>query len=678
MRSKLLTIVALSAALAHLPEQGARAAETLARTLPERTILYAEVDIGAAADDLMDYLRFIDPQRAEGLRQNTLELIACLKEVAAQHEFTPSAIDGVAELKLYMVLMAKDEPEVKTHTYRSPKWDPEKGERIEGEFEERTYTTRKEFTASFVAEMPDDETAADLLEQLKALIERNDPRGAQAAWLEVEVDAGEMMGDPDDDQTLGRIGRYFVFSDGNPAELWAALAGGADPSLADSPVYGRLTREGERPCALVHVNLAALIEKLQESLLRDLEEAEEKYGPVPEGGAEGGFDQGAFRVRMARASLDIFLTFEKLLSLDRLGAAGVAIGIGAAEGQAPSAVRPALTGVGDGSAASRATALLQYREPVSPVLDLILDSGHALEAPEVGERDGVVLMARLGLKELFRAVKENLDPKLLQPLAMVEGMLKMQVGYDIAGILEAFAGDVCLCVDFVRKEIDQRRWDPETREVVTEKVMAPVPEGLFLIGIEDAEAFSRMLSDIVTRVTAAPGMGAVVGKRTFLATDIYVLGPGAVDEDAEPDGITSFAAAVVGRHLAIGSWREVTGLIRRAGAGSDGRLAEFVSRHPDANLLMFVPDSFNRKFRDLMKAEGEDPYDELRKGLAELDDLPVEDAELRERFRGAIERLVKGLLEVAEKGQAGSAGAEAWGERRDGFYEIRMKSEIRK
>jgi len=662
MRLTLFTTVAFSAALALLPEQGARAAETLAHTLPERTILYAEVDIGAVANGLMEYLRFIDPQRAEGLRQNTLELIACLKEVAARHEFTPSAADNIAELTLHMVLMAKDEPEVKTHTYRSPKWDPEKGERIEGEFEEHTYTTRKEFTPSFVAEMPDDETAADLLEQFKAFIERNDPRGAQAAWREVEVDAGEMISDPDDDQTLGRIGRYFVLSDGKPTELWAALAGGADPSLADSPVYGRLTREGERPMALVHVNLAALIEKLQESLLRNLEEAEEKYGPAPEGGAEGGFNQGAFRVRMARASLDIFLTFEKLLSLDRLGAAGVGIGIG----------------VGDDSAASRATALLQFREPVSPVLDLILDSGHALEAPEVGERDGVVLMARLGLKELFEAVKDNLEPAHLQPLAMVEGVLKMQIGHDIAEVLEAFAGDVCLSVDFVRKEIDRRRWDPETREVVTEKVMAPVPEGLFLIGVEDAEAFSRMLSDIVTRVTATPGAGAVVGKRTFLATDVYVLGPGAADEDAEPDGITSFAAAVVGRHLAIGSWREVTGLLRRAGAGADGQLAEFVSRHPDANLLMFVPDSFSKKFRDLMKAEGQDPYDELRKGLAELDDLPVEDAELRERFRGAIERLVEGLLELAEKGQAGSAGAEAWGERRDGFYEVRVKSEIRK
>ena len=634
MRSTLFSMVASSAALVFLPLQGhtgsAHAAEPLAHTLPERTVLYAEVDVGAAAEGLMAYLRFIDADHAEGLRQNTVELVACLKELAARYEFTPLAADRIAELRLYTVLMAKDEPEVKTHTYRTPKWDHEKGERIEGEFEEHTYTTRKEFTFSVVAEMPSEEVAADLVKQVRALSERASegrPEGFKHL-REVDVNEGVMVAFPAAATTLGHLGPYVVFSDAKPAELWAALAGGADPSLADSPVYGRLTREGERPCALLHVNLATLIEKLQESLLRNLEEAEEQYGPAPEAGAGGGFDQGAFRVQMARASLDAFLTFEKLLSLDRLGAAGVGIGIGG----------------GDGSAVSRATALLQYREPVSPVLDLILDSGHALEAPEVGERDGVVLMARLGLKELFEAVKENLEPKLLQPLAMVEGVLKMQVGYDIAGILDAFAGDVCLCMDFVRKEIDSRRWDPETRQVVTEKVMAPVPEGLFLIGVEDAEAFSRMLSEIVTRVTAAPGAGAVVGKRSFLATDVYVLGPGAVDEDAEPDGINSFAAAVVGRHLAVGSWREITGLIRRAGAGTDARLAEFVSRHPDANLLMFVPDSFNKKFRDLMKAEGEDPYEELRKGLAELDDLPVEDADLRDRFRGAIERLVEGLL----------------------------------
>ena len=104
MKSKLLTIVALSAALALLPGRGARAAETLAHTLPERAILYAEVDVGATAEDLMEYLRFIDSQHAEGLRRNTLELVACLKELAARYEFTPLAIDSIGKLSRTHVL----------------------------------------------------------------------------------------------------------------------------------------------------------------------------------------------------------------------------------------------------------------------------------------------------------------------------------------------------------------------------------------------------------------------------------------------------------------------------------------------------------------------------------------------------------------------------------------------
>ncbi|MHC4251051.1 MAG: hypothetical protein ACYS9X_18170 [Planctomycetota bacterium] len=663
MKSTLASMVALSATLV----QVASAEETLARRLPERTVLYAEVDVGGAVESLMEYLRFVDPRHAEGLEFNARELIECLKETAAQREFAPRVMDGLADLRLYAVMMAKDEPEVKTHTYRTPKWDHEKGERIEGEFEEHTYTTRKEFALSLVAETPSEEIAADFLEQFRALQERlaDGAERGRFVWREVEVDAGEMMTNPSMGRFLGRLDRYVVFSNTNPVELWAALVGGADPSLADSAVYRRLRQEGEGPAAVVHLNLAALIEKLQESLLRDLEEAEAKHGPVDaDAGMGGGFDQGAFQVQMAQASLDAFLTFEKLLSLDKLRAAGASVSISA----------------GERSATSVVTATLHMADPISPVLDLILDSGRPFEAPEVGERDGILFMARLGLKEIYAAATEALAPEYMQAVAVAGGFLKAQVGYDIAEILEVFAGDVSLYVDFVRKEVDRRRWDPETEEVVTERVVEPAPAMLFLVGVEDAEAFSRMLSGIVSRLSGAPGGNPFLGKRTFLASDVYLIGPGAAEEGAEPDGMSSFAAAVVGRHLAVGAWKDVTDLVRRAGSGAraDDRVSGLLAERPSANLFMFIPGSFNTRFRELMKAEGEDPFDEIKKDLARLGRLPVEDEELRERLRSSIERLVEGLLAVAEKGEAGSAGAHGWGERRDGFYEIRVHSEVRK
>ncbi|MHC5055647.1 MAG: hypothetical protein ACYTKD_13135 [Planctomycetota bacterium] len=671
MRQTLASVVALSAALACLPPhrqaQAAPAGETLAQRLPERTVLYAEVDVGGAAESLMEYLRFIAPRHAEGLEFNVRELIKCLREVAAQRDFAPRVMDGLADLRLYAVMMAKDEPEVKTHTFRTPKWDHEKGERIEGEFEEHTYTTRKEFALSLVAETPSEDVAADFVEQFRALQERlaDGAERGRFVWRGVEVDAGEMMSNPSGGSFLGRLDRYVVFSNTNPVELWGALVGGADPSLADSVVYGRLRQEGEGPAAVVHLNLAVLIEKFQESLLRNLEEAEAKHGPVdPDTGPGAGFDQGAFQVQMAQASLEAFLTFEKLLSLDKLRAAGASVGISA----------------GERSAASVVTGTLHMAEPISPVLELILDSGRSLEAPEVGQRDGILFMARLGLKEIFAAVTEALPPEQLQAVAVAGGVLKAQVGHDISEILEVFAGDICLYVDFVRKEVDRRRWDPETEEVVTERVVEPAPAMLFLVGVEDAEAFSRMLSGIVSRVSATPGASQVLGKRTFLASDVYLLGPGASVEGAEPDGMTSFAAAVVGRHLAVGGWKDVTDLVRRAGsgAGTDDCVSGLLAERPGSNLFMFVPDSFNTRFRELMKAEGQDPFDEIKKDLARLGRLPVEDEELRERLRSSIERLVEGLLAVAEKGEAGSAGAHAHGVRRDGFYEIRVHSEVRK
>ncbi len=175
-----------------------------------------------------------------------------------------------------------------------------------------------------------------------------------------------------------------------------------------------------------------------------------------------------------------------------------------------------------------------------------------------------------------------------------------------------------------------------------------------------------------------PGMAAGFGKRSFLASDIFLIGPGAGADGAEPDGVDSFAAAVVGRQLAVGSWEEVTGLVRRAGAGADESVSTFIEAHSSANLLMFVPGSFSKKLQKLMKADGENPYEDIRKELENLDELPIEDEQLRERLLGAIKRFVEGLLVVAEKSEAGSADAYLHGERQGDFYEIRMKSEIKK
>ena len=366
MRERFASLVVMGLAFAGTSSAAWLEGTELAHRLPETTVAYGEVDVGRALDSGLAYLRFVDPERAEEIASRTGDLLDCLKEIFGHYEFQPEIFEGLDETRLFFVLMAKDEPEVKTHTYKSRKWDRERGQFFRDEFEEHTYTTRKEYAVSFVVETPGAEIAADFMAQLTAVIERlhEEEGGEGRALSEIEVERGEMIGDPGGDVTVGRFESYVVLSNTNPVEIWAALVAPADPSLGGTRLYSRYAAAGVGSTGFFLVNLQVLLGKLEESLVRDLEEAEEKFGP---GGGEGfddegGFNPGAWRVRAARSALDTFNMVKELLSLDKMKAVGMHAGFSA----------------GDEVVESRLTATLHLGEPVSPALGMILDGGHGV------------------------------------------------------------------------------------------------------------------------------------------------------------------------------------------------------------------------------------------------------------------------------------------------------------
>ncbi len=130
MRERFASLVVMGLAFAGTSSAAWLEGTELAHRLPETTVAYGEVDVGRALDSGLAYLRFVDPERAEEIASRTGDLLDCLKEIFGHYEFQPEIFEGLDETRLFFVLMAKDEPEVKTHTYKSRKWDRENEYRL--------------------------------------------------------------------------------------------------------------------------------------------------------------------------------------------------------------------------------------------------------------------------------------------------------------------------------------------------------------------------------------------------------------------------------------------------------------------------------------------------------------------------------------------------------------------
>jgi len=661
----------------------------LADSLPADAAFYAQVDVGRCLQDAIRVLPMIEEKRAANMIFQIGALYESMKELAAHYEMKPKLFDELLSLKAHMVVLAKAKPETEVHTYRMPKWDAETGKRIDGQFTEHQYTTTKRYTVSFVLQT-NDAASEDFLLQFKAFLTRQKEKDLQddaPAWKEVEVERGEMIAVGDrsarmefdddgqrtvkretkyDSQFLGRIGPYIVFSDGRPDELWACLIAAPERILSQTELYRRFTQRDVPPLGLILVGLHGLIasteKELQDAVAAAKAEAEKKAAPA----AEGEFDEAEWKLQSAQSSLASFLKMKEVFSLGALKACGGTTGLL----------------VGEGHAKSESLLTLLTEAQISPALQMILEGGKPLQAPNVGPREGMSFMGHLGAKEIYDEVVNAKTPEVVQGFEAEMAAKKEQVGVNIRDVVGNLAGDIYDVVDSVKREYETEEWNMEKREGETVKKVGPRPELLVLLGVNDPEAVKETLSQAFTKISTAPGLGQFVKKRPYQETEIYLVGANVGKEDANPDGLYSYAAVVLDRYLSFGSWKDMTALVRRvktAQAAGDDPLAKIIAQHPQASFLFAMPKSFAKKLQDVMKQDdGKDPMAAILETLA-TKTLPIEDDALEERIRTSLRKLIEEYVPFMEKAQTlGRPYAVVHGQRQERFYEMRTEDEFTK
>jgi hypothetical protein len=637
----------------------------LAEKLPKDTLIYFQVDVRRLLDEGHRYNKLVSADAAEGLAAELVELHKAVKELAAGYEFTPALLDKILDAKVYVVWMAKAEPEIMTHTYKMPKRDL-KTRQPTGEFEERSYTSTNTTTLSLVIETTD-EAAGEFMVQLKALRERlqnkeTDPKKKESlGWKEVKVDHGEMISEVKASSTIGRSGQYLVLSDCQPKELWAALAAKPAATLADTDLYQRYTKAKTRSVALFLLNIEAMIARHEADLKKDIDEAKKE---AEKAGNPAGKEaaQTNWRSERAERELQQYQFFKKLFSLDQIGQLGINLATDATEK----------------SFAVETSVAVRLGDKLSPAVRNILDGGRKLQVPEVGEQNGLALFLRAGAKEILKDVVASMDEKMAA--GFNEGMAEMKtsIGYNLPELVEHLAGDGYLFLNLVEKEREKRSWNREQKKWETTTVKEPMPELLVLLGLNDREAFVKAMTTIVSTASADPGMARMIKKRTYQGTDVFVVGF-LKNDDALPDGLSSYAVVAVDRYLSFGTWDEVTGLIRRTKAaekGANQKLTAALALYPESNLLLCAAKPF---FEKMNKASSrKDFIDEINREIDQAT-LPLADEKLTVKIKTSLKNSWKHIIALSEKSQALAQDLMVvHGQFQGGLYELKASSELKK
>jgi len=659
------------------PAAGQEVVGSLADRLPaDGAVFYAEVDVKACLEEARRALRFIDPDVGGKVAHQFGELYGLLREAAGNYEFRPRLFEDIADVTLYVVCIPKDEPEVVTHTYMAPtfEFDEEEGQMIAGEPRERTMTETKNYTTSLVLRTAGEEVAVDFVAEFRAMIDRmaeQYPEREDVRRREIEVEAGELIGDESGDWTVGRLGECVICSTGNPRELWRAIMAPPERTVSESALYRRFVGAERRPQGFLIVNLRTLLQRAEEGYKEEIEEAERDLaGQEAEGPAE---DR---EVEAARASYQTFLVFKRLLSFDQCQQAGASWFIRATD--------EAMSAEGKG--------LFLHGEPISAALTELLDGSGSFQLPRLGQQEAACVMFRVGLRRLYDEViyaVTAVNPKAGAQFAAAMQMSQMMVGVDFLEMLSMLAGDAYVFVDFEVKErevVTDVDYDEETGELerVTEKRVGPVAEVRTLWGLQDPQAARNMLDATFMALSGNPQFAQLVKKRTYQETDVYCVGMEPGEQDRYEAGSMSAAMAIVDRCLSVGGWEHVTATIRQTradGAHVDQELQSIVGRHGDANLLVVIPAAFQQKLRDMEDERAGEGVLGLGFTMNDLDSLELDlpDPELAGRMRHALKELVLGLEELQDRANAIVPQTSVIsGTHREQCYEVEWSSELRR
>ena len=671
----MVVVLALLPAIARAQAGG----NSLAVTLPaDKTVFYAEIDVKSTLEEGRKILAFVDQEAGENLVFQVNNLYGLLRELCAGYEFQPTLFGNIADARIYLVVMAMDKPQVKIHKYEVPKYDMETGQQIPGEFEEGTHTERKNYVSSLVITAPNEETAVNFAEEFKALLDREkekNPDSDDFARVDIEVERGELIGNADEEVTLGRLGEYLILSDGNPRELWAALMVPPHKALLETPVYQRLRTDAEKPQALMIVNIERLVRQAEDDMKRAIEDAEKKH--AAEEGSGGEEEEGAehWEVQMAKASYRAFLIFKELFSLGECEQAGACLYISASEDRVIRDFK----------------GLFAHGENISPILEELLTGSGSFTLPRTGKPESTWIMGRVSLKMIYDEVLKviaALEPAAAASFDVAMQSMIMTMGADLGEIFDLLASDFYVSIDIVEKEreVGKYEFDEESGEptFVTEKKMMTLPEVTTLWGLSDPQAAGNTLSRIFAALAVNPQFSQFVKRRAYQETDVFCMGMDVTKPDKYPDGLTTFAATIVGRYFSFGSWEHVTALIRRMKSEEkevDRELEAIVEKHADSNLIVVVPKGFQHKLEKLIaKAQGENKnvFDRLLEKL-KPHEIELEDKELAERIKTGLEELILALKELDEKATAEMAETSVMSGTHEGmFYRLEAKSDMSK
>jgi len=672
LKKTVVTCVVL-AALFPAAAMAEEPAASLADRLPvAKTAVWAELDLKDGFDQAARTLRFVDADAGEKVIARTQALWELLKEIAANYEFQPAILERPSDLRLYLLVLARDEPKKSQATRQVPRFDVDKGE---VSYEEQTYSVVDEYVLSLVVEAPQEAAAADLIEQVKALLDRmaeSHPGSDEFAREDVDVEMGQMVRLPAAGVTLGQLGNYVILSDDEPQELWRALMASPEQSVSQTPMYRRIIEGQRMPQTFVLVNVPLLAKRTGEGLKRSLDEATARQ--AAQSGAEGESWEIGFEVSMARWQYTLFQVVRTFLSLDRCRFAGFSF----------------YTAVDDGRAVTESKGFLSHDERIGACLKELLDGSGSFAVPPVAVEEAVAMMTRVSpvkvYDELIKALSAT-DPAMAASFQMGTQMVAQTLGTDIRSILDLFAPDAYFFVTVEPtktsvvtdwKENEAGDWEP-----VEEEKTVVMPHVTVLWGLKDAAEASKSLNAIFSAAGANPQLAGTVRKRTYQGTDVFCLGSSVDQPDAYPDGVTSFALTVVGRYLTFGSWDRVTDAIRRLKAGTGGapaELQEAVAKNPGANLIVVVPKAFQDRLRELQKAGAEQ---EGKMMDLVLEQLQKEDfgltGDLAVRFKDAVTKLISAVQEFQQKAEAAQTQTGVVvGVHRGNVYEIHSVSEVHK
>jgi len=639
--------------------------EEVVNILPEDTLLYGMVDVEKALSGSQEYCKFVDGEIAGNVVFQIKAIHKALKEFAARYEFTPGIFDHLHELKAHFILMKKDEPEVKKHTFKSPKYNHETGEIIQGEFEEHSYTETN-YVAFLTAFETTEELAEDFIDQFKGLMgrmaEKYPKRREEFVWKELESEKGELLSFEKGSFVIGRMGGYIVVSPGNPKEIQRYFISPADPALGSMPIHQRNILKEKPPIGFLLSSIRALTVLLEESLTLGLKNAMEEAAKKKQGGEQQMQD---WRVQRAQASLNRFLMFKKAIGFDTIRMGGVYTDMS----------------ISDNTASSSMNMTIELSESASPLIRLALNSGKPFEAPNLGDFKGVCLMMRIGFKQMLDETLKALPPQYTQAFNGQVEMAKQSVGLDIPGLIAQLSGDIYVLIDIIPdKEIPTQSYNYETKKIETNIVKKTVPEFFILFGLNDSGAASEMLSKLFTSVsTKFPQAASLVKKRVYQGTDVYLFGSGIDREDAQPDGFMSYAAVILGRHFTMGSWEKVTGFIRRVKSDASGGskiIADAIARHKDASFLCVFPKAFMTKIENMMQKKNEDPLGMIIKQWENMQ-KQIPDKELAEQLKTPVKKLLESVQALQKKASKPETAVVS-GTLKGNFYDVHCRSEVRK